>query len=167
MQLKIKILGVCLILLFCLILPVSSCSQSDEIRSLPKNVYISEANDYVSFEGRWKKISETGATKIPKINGVECNCFRERLICKEYIAKLYLPNDNNPYVKNILYPQLVEYRIIEWSPILIRAINEAPVADFELRISIPDKNVERSYRETKSRGSDTANPDIAGHWILK
>jgi hypothetical protein len=41
------------------------------------------------------------------------------------------------------------------------------VADLELRLSLSDLSVERSFRETKARGDDTADPKNAGHWVLE
>jgi hypothetical protein len=61
-----------------------------------------------------------------------------------------------------------EYRIITWSSDgIISAKYETDSADWDLRISIKDKTVEKAYRETKVRGYEKADPNIAHTWILE
>lgn len=162
----LKILNKYLIVSLSILFLLSACSESDKINSPRKVVFVDETGQYVIFEGRWRILSETGSTKIPKINTVKCICFRQTMTCNEITSKLFLPHDKNPHIRNILYHDTFDFKIIEWTPKLIHAKREAPVADIELRISLSDKSVEKSFRETKARGSETADANIQGHWVL-
>jgi hypothetical protein len=68
---------------------------------------------------------------------------------------------------NLLYNQAFTYQIIDWTNDIINAKREAPVADIQITISLKDNFAEKSFRETKARGSDTANPNVYGKWILE
>jgi hypothetical protein len=87
------------------------------------------------------------------------------MACEENIAVLATPQDTPP--GNTLYVLSTQYKIISWSNDIINARYEAPVAEFELKISVRDEFAERTFRETKARGSETANPNIYAHWVLE
>jgi len=89
------------------------------------------------------------------------------MTCTETIALLFGPDDKTPDGVSRLFLQTNDYKVIEWSSTTIVARENAPVADIELRISLADRSAERSSRETKARGSETANPGISRHWVLE
>jgi len=150
---------------FLFFLVAISCSQPDEIRSPLRKVNVEDS--YVTFEGRWRSIAQTGSIKLPRLNTVSGICDRETRTCQENIARLYGKGEWLANSPGYLSVTNLEFRVIEWSSARIVARYEAPVADFELRVSLPDRSVERSFRETKARGSETADSKIAGHWVLE
>ncbi len=81
---------------------------------------------------------------------------------------MHTPEDTPKDISGaFLHVLLLDYNIIDWSGDTIRAKYEGPVADIELRISVKDKVGERSYRETKSRGSEKSDPNVFQSWILE
>jgi hypothetical protein len=126
-----------------------------------------ETKSMVSFEGRWKAISQQKIEMLPPINTVVGHCNKKTLTCSETLALYYRPDDRTPSGDPYLYPQTHDYRVIEWTSTRIIAREEAPVADIEIRISLVDKSIERSAKETTARGSMTADPNISRHWILE
>ncbi len=87
--------------------------------------------------------------------------------CFESEAKVITSEETKVLKESLLTIDRFEYQIIEWSDTLLRAKREAPVADVELRVSFADKSVEKSFRETTARGSETSNPEVFEYWILK
>ena len=150
------------IFLFSLTCP---CSEADEISSPPKD--IRSFGNYVSIQGRWKKTTKTNYHKLARINSTYITCDKKSMTCRENTAALVTPEDEPTFKVNLLYIVDINYRIINWSDDIINAKYEALVADIEIRISLRDKFAERSFRETKARGSETANPNIYEHWILE
>jgi hypothetical protein len=141
------------------------CSRGDQIQSPLRKVNVDDR--FVTFEGRWLTISQTGSTKIPKLNTISGICIRQNKTCEERLANLFGKGEWSANGPGYLSVTTTEFQIIEWSSDRIVARYEAPVADVELRISLADRSVERSFRETKARGSDTADPKIAVHWVLE
>lgn len=145
-----------------------SCSQYEVARSPAKRMILDkETKSIVSFEGRWKALSQHKMSMIPPINTVIGHCNKKSLICSETIALYYRPDDRTPSGDPYLYLQTHDYRIVEWTSTRITAREEAPVADIEIRISLADNSIERSAKETTVRGSTTADPNISRHWILE
>jgi len=139
-----------------------ACTK-DEIRSPDKRIQL---YDYlVIVEGRWKKSASSTSNLLARINTAYITCNKHSMTCEENTAVLSTPQDALP--ANLLYIVNVNYKIISWSDGIIKAKYEAPVADFDLRISLLDKFAERSFRETEARGSETANPNVFGHWVLE
>ncbi|OGX27548.1 MAG: hypothetical protein A2787_09405 [Omnitrophica WOR_2 bacterium RIFCSPHIGHO2_01_FULL_48_9] len=133
----------------------------------PKKLIATEGN-FVFIEGHWKKMGESSRYGIlPEINAVSITCDRKIMICTENKALLFVPEKQNSLPKRFLYVSKDEYVVTEWTDQLIKAERKAPVADLELRISLIDKSAERSFRETKARGNETANPSVFGHWVLE
>lgn len=151
-----------------LLLLAASCSRSEAVRSPSKRIYVDEqTGSYVSFEGRWRATSQPGFAVISGVNTTSGNCTKKTMTCSEIIALLFSTADKTPDGVSRLFLQTNDYKIIEWSLTRIVAREEAPVADIELRISLVDGSAERNSRETKARGSETANPNISRHWILE
>ena len=145
----------------------SGCFNAREIESPPKAFQILE-NGNVYLEGRWKQIGSTSSFRIiPKHNSASILCDKKSGICTENQALLVTKNDNPITPSALLYPEEFTYIISEWSDTTIKAERKPPVADVEIRISLIDKSVEKSFRETQARGSYTSNPNIVGNWILK
>jgi hypothetical protein len=133
----------------------------------PKRKVDTVGRSYVTFEGRWRTISESGSRSIPRLNTAVGYCEKATMTCNENIAKLYSKDEWPGHPNGFLRVAGTDFKVIEWSKDRIIARYEAPVADLELRISLSDGSAERSFRETKARGSDTADPKIAGHWVLE
>ena len=139
-----------------------ACSK-DEIRSPNKRIQLYD--NLVIVEGRWKQTASSGGKKLARINSAYVICNKLSMTCEENTAVLVTPQDDPP--ANLLYIINITYKINEWSDGIIKASHAAPVADFELKISLRDKFAERSFRETKARGSETANPNVFAHWVLE
>jgi hypothetical protein len=145
-----------------------ACSQYEVARSPAKRISLDkETKSHVSFEGRWKAISQQQTDMLPPINTAIGHCSKKTFACSETIALYYRKNDRTPSGDPYLYLQTHDYRIVEWTPTRITAREEAPVADIEIRISLADSSIERSAKETTARGSTSANPNITRHWILE
>ena len=146
---------------------LEGCSRTDintEVGSPKLRVTVDDS--FLTFEGRWRTVSDTGA-RIPRLNTAEGLCVKPTMTCTENIAKLYGENEWPGQPRGILKVASTYFKIIEWSNARIVARYDAPVADIELRISLADTAAERSFRETKARGSQTADSKNAGHWILE
>jgi hypothetical protein len=172
-MLNLRVARNVVIFIVLLLLIIPSMSFGEEITSPKKLILKRSLFDEVFFAGRWSIIADTSSgilLHIPKINTVEGFCYKETKTCKESLALFYGPDESDkmPFTKNgNLVTDFHEYRIIEWTSTTIYARAEYDIADIELRISLPDKRIERIYRETKARGSKVSNPDILYHWILK
>jgi hypothetical protein len=151
-----------LTLLASLLCFLPACSK-DDIRSPDKRIQL---YDYlVIVEGRWKQTASSGHKLLARVNSTYITCNKLSMTCEENTAVLATPQDDPP--TNLLYIVNIKYKISEWSEAMIKARHEAPVADFDLRISVRDKFAERSVRETKARGSETADPNVFGQWVLE
>jgi hypothetical protein len=149
---------------FLFILVATGCSEPDP-RSPPRAVNVEQG--YVTFEGRWRVIADRVGVHMPKLNTISGVCRRNTKTCEESVAKLFRKSEWLRDRPGYLIVTTTEFEIVEWSSARIVARYEAPVADLELRLSLSDLSVERSFRETKARGSDTADPKNAGHWVLE
>lgn len=121
----------------------------------------------VFAEGRWGIILATSLGIIPKINFASISCDTNDMTCEEIESFIWTPKEQPILKENLLYHQRSVYQIIDYSDNTIKAKREAPVADIEITISLKDHFAEKSFRETKARGSETSNPNIYGKWILK
>jgi len=145
-----------------------ACSQYEVVRSPAKRIFVDkETKSHVIFEGRWKAISKQKIEMLPPINSTVGSCDRKLMTCAETVALFYGSGDKTPSGDPYLFLQTHEYRIVEWTEARITAREEAPVADIEIRISLVDNSIERSAKETRARGSETADPNISRHWILE
>ncbi len=144
---------------------VCTYSEADEISSPIKDIKL--INNYVFVQGRWKKTTQTKYGILAQINSAYITCDKISMTCIEKTAVLSTPEDNPILTGKLLYIVDINYRIINWSNDIINAKYEALMADFEIRISLRDKFAERSCRETKARGSETADPNVYEHWILE
>jgi len=144
---------------------LTSCNDLNSIETPRKS--IKKNANYVSAEGRWKAMPGTKPGIISKINFTSITCDRNKMTCKEIESLLFTPKEQPILKDNLLYNQGFTYQIIDWSDDTIKAKREPPVADVEITISLKDNFAEKSFRETKARGSDTANPDVYGKWVLE
>jgi hypothetical protein len=131
-----------------------------------------EFKQYVVAEGQWRRtFGKTIYAKLPLVNATYIVCNKQAKTCNEATAVLYTPEDTLPGAGTRTSPSLsvlvLEYKIIDWSGGVIRAKSEDLEADIELRISVKDQFAERSFRETKARGSDKSDPNIFESWILE
>ena len=123
--------------------------------------------DFVFAEGRWKALQGTKPNIISKINFTHITCNRNNMTCEEIESLVFTPKEQPVLKDNLLYSQEFTYQIINWTNDIIKAKRDAPVADIDITISLKDNFAEKSFRETKARGSDTANPSIYGKWVLE
>jgi hypothetical protein len=144
---------------------VTSCNDPNSIETPRKN--IKKTGNIVSAEGRWKAMPGTKSGIIPKINFTSITCNRNKMICNEIESLLFTPKEQPVLKANLLYNQEFTYQIIDWSEDTIKAKRETLVADVEITIFLKDNFAEKNFRETKARGSDTANPDVYGKWVLE
>lgn len=144
---------------------LTGCSNLNNIETPPKS--IKKTENFVFAEGRWKALPGTKPSIISRINFTSITCNRNTMTCEEIESVLFTPKEQPIIKSNLLYNQEFTYQIIDWSDDIIKAKREAPVADIEITISLKDNFAEKNFRETKARGSETANPDIYGKWILE
>jgi len=149
---------------------IGQCDPSfstDEIQSQFKTIH--SAGNHVLVTGRWKRT--TGTVKLnkpPIINTTTIKCDKLNMTCSEIIAGVVTPREEPKlFEKPYLFIEETNYKIINWSNGIINAKHEAPVADFELRISLRDNVAERKSRETKARGSSTSEPKNYESWELE
>jgi hypothetical protein len=147
--------------------PPTRSSHGNNVESPNRRVDVVIPHRLVTFEGRWRTVSQTGSTSIPRLNTATGHCEKATMTCSESIAKLYGKNEWPGRSNGFLRVANTDFRVIEWSKDRVVARYEAPVADIEIRISLSDGSAERSFRETKARGSETADSKIAGHWVLE
>lgn len=159
---KLLVVSLCL----SLVIPLFPCHAADTVISVRK--LIRGDNNDVHVMGRWRV---TGASarysKLSKINTVSITCSRQLGVCREAIAELVSPEENELSRGKELRVIDFVYNIVEWSDQTIHAKHPAPVADIELRVSVKDKFAERRFRETKARGVDTSDPNIFVNWVLE
>lgn len=141
------------------------CSDLKDIRSPRKS--IKKMDKFVFVEGRWKALSGTNARIISRINFTSITCDRNNKTCEEIISFVRNPKEDTMYNNYMLFSNKYTYQITDWTDGIIKAKWYAPVADVEITISLKDNFAEKSYRETKARGSETSNPDIYGKWVLE
>lgn len=138
----------------------------ENIKSPDKRLQL--VDNYAFIEGRWKRAEGTSKLiRMVRINTVSITCDKMNMTCRETIAQLVTTKDE-PWVGNpLLFIDQILYRIFDWSDQTIYAKYSAPVADFELKISIKDKFAERRRRETKARGAETSDPNIFENCTLE
>jgi hypothetical protein len=158
MQIKASYPALVLMLLF-------GCSDIDSIESPRKS--IKKADNVISAEGRWKALQGTKPNIISKINFTSITCDRTTMTCKEMESLLFTPKEQSLLKKNLLYNQEFVYQITDLTDDIVKAKRSPPVADVEISISLKDNFAEKSFRETKARDSETANPDVYGKWVLE
>ena len=155
-----------IILILIIVSLFSSWSDLNDIRSPRKS--IKKVAEFVLVEGRWKTISATTVVeRISNINFTSITCDLKNKTCNENLSLLQNPKENELYKKPMLYSLKFTYQITDWTNDIIKAKWDAPVADVEIIISLKDNIAEKSYRETKARGSETSNPNIYGKWVLE
>lgn len=159
---KLKSVLICAVLFSCL----PACSNVDQIESPIKNFQTSEG--FVAIQGRWKR-TDGNFFRPHRINTTSITCDRSTMICREIIAEVLIKKEaaEFKYDNPRLFIDDTTYEIITWSNDVITARYLAPVADFELKISIKDQFAERHWRETKARGVETSDPKNFGQWILE
>ena len=149
-------------------------SLSEQIRT-PQKMIKKLSVDEVLIWGHWKKIaSKASSPNLAQINATQVLCDKQEQVCKEATAELYTSEDRlfvPPFMGVVSSPSIMasylEYRILDWSDNTIKAKYEGPIADIELKISVKDNFAERSFRETKARGSETSDPNIFYIWTLE
>jgi len=125
--------------------------------------------DVVVAEGHWRQTRWAGYADIPAVNFVSIRCNKLDGTCHERRADLQSRLDRNPVVPGsfLFLVDAPEFRILSWVDGTVVARAELPVADLDLLISTKDKVAERSFRETRARGSDSADPSISRVYVLE
>jgi hypothetical protein len=141
------------------------CSDSNDIRSPRKS--IQKVEQFVFASGRWNALPGANAKIISKINFTSITCDRGSKACEETISLVRDPKEDTMYKNHMLFSQSFTYQITDWRDDTIKAKYEAPVGDAEITISLKDNFAEKSWRETKARGSESSNPDVYGKWVLE
>ena len=132
------------------------------------NKSIIKHDNYVFASGHWKETERKGFKKMAKVNIVDIIFDKNSMTCKESFACVYAKGEDELMKINMLSMNNINYKITEWSDDgIIRAVYNAPVADIEIKLSLKDNFAERSYRETGTRGSNTADSNIYSHWVLE
>lgn len=136
--------------------------------AFPQKRVESYGEHVVTVEGHWRQTKWAGMTGIPAVNAVNIYCNKLEGVCTEIRADLYtrLDKDFSP-PPQLLVRTPQAFRILSWLDGSVVARDEAPVADIDLRISTKDGVVEKNYRETKARGSNTADPSIWRVYVLE
>lgn len=149
-------------------LMVSQLTVQDVARN-PHGFQLSESGDYLSATGRWASSTDRPSIEVPRVNSVALECWKERGLCMEYLAKLIQPADDvsGSVDRPTLFSFGNEYRIVEWSASTITARYTPRAADVEIRISLVDETVERSSQETAACSAEGGEPSNVAHWVLE
>lgn len=136
-------------------------------RSLPRE--IAATGDRMAATGRWVRTRRVNSTAplIARLNSVDIVCVKARGVCHEAVALLYTREDAPQMSGQFLTSLLTEYEIKRWDDSEISAVAAKSVADVEIRIDLKAGTATRRHRETKARGSRTANPDLIVEWELR
>lgn len=134
------------------------------IHSWPKDVSFSEQYGVATLDGRWRATTtrESPLPMPPVLNTTHVLCGKPEMVCTESIAMLR--SDRQVTISELdplLDVRTHEYQVVEWSGEVIHAVEQLPVGDLEIRISLPDKSAQRSYRETRGDLS------VYDHWVLE
>lgn len=157
-------MAICRMALAVVLAAVGGCAGQVQVDPPTMSFHIEEASSSVSFHGQWRPTVKAGSLMNWAANAVSVRCDRDSARCEEIIAVLYGPDERFP--RHNLDLVTLTYTVSEWTDSIIRASSAAPVGDFELRISMADKVAERSFRETKGRGAEGADPCIVRNWVL-
>ena len=153
-----------LVLVACALLTLD-CSRLEprpEVRSGKKTISDEPGLRYRFARGRWK-ITGKPSTILPTLNSVDVLCSKDQGTCTETIAMLVDKGDS----AGLLWAMNTEFKIVEWTATLVRAVAETRVADLELRISIPDESAERTVGETRARGVASSDAANVARWMLE
>ncbi len=165
-----------LVLPLCSLLTTSiSCGtleRSLSSRDSPNNIRLPEKHfvvlpGYAKVDGHWRQTRWAGSFNPAIINAVRIECKQREAVCIEVGAQLLTSLDKIKGSSQIFLDGPLDYEILSWKDGIIVARTEGPVADFDLRISIQDKIATKSFRETKARGSDSADPNIWHEFVLE
>jgi hypothetical protein len=148
-----------------IVLLLIGCTDSNDIRSPRKS--IQKVEQFVFASGRWKVLPGTNSKIISKINFTSITCDHGSKVCEETTSLFRNPKEDTMYDNYMLFSQHFTYQITDWRDDTIKAKYEASVGDAEITISLKDNFAEKSWRETKARGSESSNPDIYGKWVLE
>lgn len=151
---------------FLLGLPLGVHLSSPTISSINKSVVVSkDFGGYVSLRGRWRSIAHAGSIPPELAKVTDISCSKPERACREAIASL---RKIGPWGREFQLDVFSHHYIItEWSEQRIRGVSEKPVGDLEIRISLADRSAEKSWRETKARGSTSASEDVYEHYVLE
>ncbi len=144
---------------------LSGCADYHAVRSTGQEIM--NVGNAVLAEGRWKALPGTTARIISRINFTSITCDRNKGSCYEVISLVRNPKEDTMYKSHMLFSNTFSYRITDWANDIIKAKYEAPVGDAEITISLKDSFAEKSWRETKLRGSEDSDPNIYGKWMLE
>lgn len=150
-----------------LLLVVSA--RGAEITTDQKQFVISTDRRHVMVQGTWHRISERATVEVPRVNSVRIECDRTAGVCNEYVAKFIQKTDDptGTMERTNLFLMKEQFRVIEWTGTTITARAEPRAADIDLRISFADRSVERTSRETGSRGAKGADSQNITQWVLQ
>jgi hypothetical protein len=148
---------------------VAISARGAEITTDTKQVVVSSDHKHVIVQGTWHRISERSTVEVPQINSVRIECDQTAGVCNEYVAKFIQKTDDPTGTMDRAYLFLMkeQFRVIEWTGTTITARAEPRAADIDLRISFPTRSVERTSRETESRGAKGANSQNVTQWVLQ
>jgi hypothetical protein len=144
-------------------------ARGAEITTDQKQFVVSSDRRHVMVQGSWRRISQRATVEVPRVNSVRIECDRTAGVCNEYVAKFIQKTDDpsgtmeRPY----LFLMKEQFRVVEWTGTTITARAEPRAADIDLRISLADRSVERTSRETGSRGAQGAKPENVSQWVLR
>jgi hypothetical protein len=170
-RISVWIIVPCLMLLSCRKTEQTAWSEA-QLRGIwfpPKSVM--HNMDSVWATGHWKQIRFGLITRIPVLNAVSIECSKLTNTCTETRADLYSPLDKPAMFNEHLRLDPVRpetYQVQSWSSdgvIIATAFSDS--ADIDLRISVADKVVEKSYRETRARGYSKSDPKVVHVWVLE
>ena len=142
---------------------------SAEVRSPSKNIVVDrETRDFASLEGRWVSLTPREIAVLPSANSVSVVCHRQTQTCTETIAMLVRETDKGLSISaGLLFPQVQDYQIVEWTETLIRAQAKPRAANLEILINLVDQAAERNLRETSERGAQITGSPSVEHWVLR
>jgi hypothetical protein len=146
---------------------LAACSgeKEEEPRTIPLEVETSPG--LVTASGRWVSSAKLDTPFLARINSADISCRQETMSCTDALAVMMTSKDEPRLNGELLLSVLDSYTIDSWTDTNIHATSEKPVADLTLEIDLVRKLLKRTYRETKARGSSTADPTFIVAWDLQ
>lgn len=171
-----SLIGFSAVLPLLALLSMTACSRreppavaSNKSAALPielRTKSITTLGDYVVINGHWKQIAGPKAG-VAKLNSIYLECSKTKRVCEETRAEIWTSDEWKTDRLTLEIQPSEVFPILSWSNGTIVARREAPVADIDLKISTTDQTAERSFRETRARGSETADPNVWRQYVLE
>lgn len=142
-----------------------SCGGQNEVKTISVLVkqHAFAGSNWISAQGRWKKQAGT-FSRTPSLNSVQIMCDLGAGVCREVRAVLTSRADEDFRPPQFMFALTDDYNVLSFSDGVLRARSETDAFDIDLTIWLKEKLVEKNWRETRTRGNLTADPN---NWLME